>query len=107
VKLKEMKRALACAALQQKWCKQAALALTELDANPRNKVDAGLAVAGMNQSRYFRRCALNLRVAIAAHRGRHPGGSGRMFGIRAWNRRRRKVARRIALEANRTFWRTV
>jgi hypothetical protein len=107
MKFKEMKHALACAVVQQKWCKQAALALTELDANPRNKVDASLAVTAMNQSRYFRRCAHNLRVAIAAHRGRHPGGSGRVFGIQAWNRRRRKVARRIALEANRTFWRTV
>jgi hypothetical protein len=87
MKFKEMKHALACATVQQKWSKEFSF--------------------DINQSRYYRRCAHNLRVAIAAHRGRHPGGSGRTFGIQAWNQRRRKVARRIALEANRTFWRTV
>jgi hypothetical protein len=105
--------------VQQKWAKKIALEEAAFKwTNPHikggasalarlNEITREEAAKAMNQSRYFRRCAHNLRVAIAAHRGRHPGGSGRMFGIQAWNRRRRKVARRIALEANRTFWRTV
>ncbi len=102
---KEMKHALACATVQQKWAKGAALEFAARKwTNPHiaggaptlallNSSLAERAAQAMNQSRYFRRCAHNLRVAIAAHRGRHPGGSGRLFGIQAWNQRRRQHRR--------------
>ncbi len=108
MKLKEMKHALACAAVQQKWAKQVSLDLARFwtfadfkgDRAALNASRQRHAAKAINESRYHRRCAHNLRVAIAAHRGRHPGGVGRMFGIQAWNQRRRQQRRRLLAAVN-------
>jgi hypothetical protein len=100
----QMQHALACAVVQQKWAKEAALDIAAHPfTNPHFNGDLAALNAGrlqraakaMNQSRYHRRCAHNLRVAIAAHRGRHPGGVGRVAGIQVWNQRRRQQKRRL------------
>ena len=105
MKFNEKKHALACAVAQQSIHKSLALAEASLEfTNPhmdrasRDRMNAKqheIAAQFMNQSRYFRRCAHNLRVALAAQRGRHPGGVGRAFGIQAsnriWRQQRRKL----------------
>jgi len=105
MKFNEMKHALACAAVQQRICKAFALDEARLEfANPhleqatRDRIvhmQQRIAAKEMNTGRYFRRCAHNLRVAIASHRGRRPGGVGRVFGIQASNRIRRQQRRKL------------
>jgi hypothetical protein len=93
--VKTLEHALKCAVAQKKICKRFSLKAESATWTAEDKAEA------LNAARYFRRCAHNLRIVLAAHRGRCKHGIGNLPGIQSWNMRRRKAARLAKRRAER------